>query len=235
MLASSLFLAGCSEESGFSVGKKHDQDQQQQQSTMGDDLRHETTDNNSNSGATGADKGEHNDDVDIKEEETGTNGQSAGSEETVPAIDLGNQVATFKFTFIKSSEDSFVNMSYEDDPFDEKYDFAYYTVNDTRLDKSEYRHKELVDETITYKLYLGSNESGTYVLKFFNSENKQYGRANISVKFQTQQASPLYISVAFNLVKVRVVALSFSIQNVFKKIGDFFSNLFNADRISIQR
>ena len=233
VLMSSLFLSGCGEESGFSIGKNYDPDQQQQQSTMGDDLRQDTVDNNANSGATGGDQDKHDDNVDVKEDETGTNGQSSGQEENIDAVDLGNHVLTFTFTFIKSDEENYANVSFEEDPFDEKYDFAYYTVNEKRLEKSEYRYKEIVGDTMTYKIYLGSNESGTYVLKFFNSENKQYGRVNVSVKFKEQNTSPLYISVAFDLVKVRVISLSFSIQNVFKKIGDFFSNLFNADRISL--
>ena len=232
-LVSSLFLTGCGEESGFSVGKKVGEDNQQQ-STMGDDLKHETTtDNNSNSGATGGKNDNNNDDVKIKEDETGTNGQSEGQEDVVPTVDLGNQITTFTFTFVKSDEECYANVSYEDDPFDKKYDFAYYTVNDTRLDKSEYRYKEIVDNTLTYKIYLGSNESGTYVIKFFNSEGKQYGRVNVSIKFKSPVTGTPYISIAFNLVQIRAVSLVFSVQNVFKKIGDFFSNLFNQDRISL--
>ena len=231
-LTSSLFLVGCAEESGFSISKSVP-DETQQSSTMGDDLRgDQKTDDNSNSGATGP--GDNKDDnVEIKEDETtGGNGQSTGLEETT-AIDLGNQVINFTFNFIKSDEENYVIVSYEEDPFDSKYDFSYYTVNDAKLDKPEYRHKEIIDNVETYKIYLGSNESGTYVIKFYNSEGKQYGRVNVAVKFKETQQNPLYISVAFNLVKVRFISISFTIQNVFKKIGNFFSNLFNADRISL--
>ena len=229
---SSLFLAGCAEESGFSISRS-DVDETQQSSTMGDDLKQNTqTDNNSNSGATGSGKEDDKTDVELNEEETGGNGQSSGQEE-VTAVDLGNQVITFKFTFVKSDEDDYVTVSYEEDPFDSKYDFSYYTVNDKKLDKPEYRYKEITDNIETYKIYIGSSESGTYVIKFYNSENKQYGRVNVAVKFKQVQQNPLYFSVAFNLIKVRVVSISFTIQNVFKKIGNFFSNLFNQDRISL--
>ena len=82
-------------------------------------------------------------------------------------------------------------------------------------------------------IFVGSNESGTYVLKFYNSNNKQYGRTNVDIQFKSVKESTPYISVAFNLVRVRFVSLSFSIQNVFKKIGDFFSNLFSGDHIAL--
>ena len=91
----------------------------------------------------------------------------------------------------------------------------------------------MVDGQETYKIYLGSNESGTYVLKFYNSNDKQYGRVNVNIKFKSSNDSTLYFSVAFNLIQIKAVSLAFSIQTTFKKIGDFFSNLFNADRISL--
>ncbi len=230
-LISSLFLAGCGEESGFSIAKKVDDNEQQ--ATMGDDLIKDTTDNNATSGATGSGKeDEHKDDVEIKDDVTDGNGQSTG-QETTQTVDLGNQVITFTFTFIKSDEEMYANVSFEDDPFDSKYDFSYYTVNEQKLDRCEYRYKEMVDDTVTYKIYLGSNESGTYVLKFFNHSDKQYGRVNVAVKFQNKNNSTPYISVAFNIVKVRVIAISFSVQTFFKKIGEFFSNLLNNDRISL--
>ena len=230
VLTSSLFLVGCGEESGFSIAKNNENTEQQ--TTIGEDLKGDVNDNNSSSGATGAGNDKDQDDVDIKEEETGTTGQSTGLEET-PVIDLGNQVMTFKFTFVKSDQDNYVNVSFDDDPFDNKYDFAYYTVNDQKLEKPEYRYKEIVDDVETYKIYLGSSESGTYVLKFFNSKDKQYGRVNVAVKFKAKYSNTPYISVAFNLVQVRAISLVFSVQNVFKKIGNFFSNLFNGDRISL--
>ena len=228
-LVSSLFLAGC-DDGGFSIAKTNEE--AEQQSTMGEQMKGDKTDNNSNSGATGGKKDDQNDDVNINEEETGTNGQSQGQED-VPAVDLGNQITTFKFTFVRSDEDNYANVSFEDDPFDKKYDFAYYTVNDQKLDKPEYRYKEMIDGVETYEIYLGSSVSGTYVLKFYNSTNKQYGRVNVAVKFANKSTSTPYISVAFNIVKVRVVSITFAIQNVFKKIGEFFSNLFNADRMSL--
>lgn len=231
-LVSSLFLAGCGEESGFSVGKKANEDSQQNQSTMGDDLKQGDKENSSSSGATGASSEDQHDDVEIKEEETGTNGQSEGKDD-VPVVDLGNQIKTFNFTFVRSDEDDYVNVSYVDDPFDKKYDFSYYTVNESKLEKSQYRYKEIVNDVTTYKIYLGSSESGTYVIKFYNSENIQYGKVNVAVKFKAKNTGTPYMSVAFNLIKVRFVSVSFSIQNVFKKIGDFFNNLFNADRISL--
>lgn len=227
---SSLFLAACGDEGGFSISKSDETTQPQ--STMGEDLKGDKSDNNANSGATGAkDNKDDAKTVDPTDEPSST---GTGIQDDTPAVDLGNQVTTFKFTFIKSSEEQYANVTFEDDPFDKaKYDFCYYTVNDKKLEKCEYRYKEMVDEVETYKIFIGSNESGTYVLKFFNTNNKQYGRTNVDIKFKNAQDSTPYISVAFNLVRVRFISLSFSIQNVFKKIGDFFSNLFNGDRIAL--
>lgn len=228
-LVSSLFLTGCGDDGGFSVVKSNEP--AGQQPVTRDDLNGDNTDTIANSGSTGGNKDEHKDDTDTQEDPNG-NGQSTDQQE-IPVIDLGSQITTFKFTFVKSDEEMYANVSFEDDPFDTKYDFAYYTVNDQKLEKSEYRNKEMVDEVETYEIFLGSNESGTYVLKFYNSNNKQYGRVNVAVKFKDSNTNTPYISVAFNIVKLRVVSLSFAIQNVFKKIGDFFSNLFNADKMSL--
>ena len=231
---SSLFLTGCAEESGFSVGKYNNEDEQQE--TMADEFnKQETVSDGSSSGATGSGKNdEDKDDVQIKDDEnsSGVVGTVTGNDET-PVIDLGNKVTTFVFTFVKSDEENYANVSFEKDPFDPKYEFSYYTVNDVKLDKSDYCLKEIIDDVQTYKIYIGSNESGTYVLKFYNQENIQYGRVNVNIQFQKKDTSVSYISVAFNLVKIRFVAISFSIQNVFKKIGNFFSNLFSTDRISL--
>ena len=232
-LISSLFLAGCGDDGGFSIAKSDES--AQQETTMGEELKGDkTTDNNANSGATGVKDDEE--DVELNEEEANGNGSSTGLENTTPAVDLGNQITTFTFTFIKSEEEGYANVTFADDPFDKtKYDFSYYTVNEQKLEKSEYRYKEIIDDVETYKIYVGSNESGTYVLKFYNSKNKQYGRTDVNIQFKNVKEGTPYISVAFNLVRVRFVSLSFSIQSVFKKIGDFFSNLFNGDKISIQR
>lgn len=231
-LISSLFLAGCGDDGGFSIAKSDETNEPQ--STMGEDLKGNTKDNNANSGATGAKDDNNKDDVELTEEEANGNGSSTGLEDSTPAVDLGNQITTFVFSFVKSEEEGYANVTFADDPFDKaKYDFSYYTVNDKKLEKSEYRYKEIIDDAETYKIFVGSNESGTYVLKFYNSNNKQYGRTNVDIQFKSVKESTPYISVAFNLVRVRFVSLSFSIQNVFKKIGDFFSNLFNGDRIAL--
>ena len=230
VLATSLFLVGCGDDSGFSIAKPDDS--VQQESTMGDDLKGEqTNDNSAHSGATGSNEDQNQENQPVDSSQTSIGGGSEQGETST--VDLGNQIQTFVFTFVKSDEEKYANVSFEDDPFDKKYDFAYYTVNDQKLEKPEYRYKEIIDGVETYKIYLGSNESGTYVLKFFNSSDKQYGRVNVNIKFKSSNDSTLYFSVAFNLVQIKAVSLAFSIQTTFKKIGDFFSNLFTADRISL--
>ena len=234
ILLSSLFLAGCAEESGFSVGKYNKEDEQQE--TMEDDLnKQETINDGSNSGATGSGSNDKDkEDVQIKDDDSGSGlvGPVVEDNDT-QAIDLGSKITTFVFTFVKSDEDNYVNVTFEKDPFDDKYNFSYYTVNDVKLDNSDYHLKEMVDDAVTYKIYLGSNESGTYVLKFYNQENTLYGKVNVEVKAKNTNTGTPYIAIAFNLIQIRIVSLSFSIQNVFKKIGNFFSNLFNADRMSL--
>ena len=226
-LTAPLFLTGCGEDGGFSIAKNDENPQQE--STMGDDLKGDVKNDNSTSGASGSKNDEQQEpNTEVETVPTGT-----GTQVETPTIDLGNQITTFAFTFVKSDEENYANVSFEEDPFDAKYGFSYYTVNDERLEKSEYRYKEIIDGVETYRIYFGSNESGTYVLKFFDSTGKQYGRANVSVKFKSNITNTPYVSVAFNLVRVRFVALTFSVQNVFKKIGNFFSNLFSTDRISL--
>ena len=229
-LIASLFLVGCGDDGGFSIAKSDENTQSE--STMGDDLKGDkNNDNNAHSGATGAKDDHDQENLNDNTEETTTTG--TGSQIETPSVDLGNQIQTFVFTFVKSDEEKYANVSFEDDPFDKKYDFSYYTVNDQKLEKSEYRYKEMVNDVETYKIYLGSNESGTYVLKFYNSTGRQYGRVNVAVKFKNSFDSTPYISVAFNLVRIRVVSVTFSVQNVIKKISDFFTNLFNGDKMSL--
>ena len=230
-LIASLFLVGCGDEGGFSIAKTDDQSTTiHQNSSMGDDMKEEEKEVVSAISSSGTTNGEP-EDIPHTDKEPSTNAPSTEAE--TPAIDIGNQITTFVFTFVNSDEQMYANVSFEDDPFDEKYDFAYYTVNDQKLDKSDFHHKEILDGVETYKIFLGSNESGTYVLKFYDSSEKQYGRVNVSVKFDNANYSTPYISVAFNLVRIRFVSFTFSVQNVFKKIEAFFSNLFSENKMSL--
>ena len=230
-LVTSLFLVGCGDEGGFSISKTDDQSTAlQQTSTMGDDMKEEEQESVSAISSSGTTNGEP-EEVPHTDKEPTTSAPS--TEAATPAVDLGNQITTFVFTFVNSNEEMYANVSFEDDPFDSKYDFAYYTVNDQKLEKSDFHEKQIVDGVETYKIYFGSNESGTYVLKFYNSSEKQYGRVNVSVKFDNANYSTPYISVAFNLVRIRFVSLTFSIQNVLKKIENFFSNLFSENKMSL--
>ncbi len=232
ILGVSLLLTACENEDGFSITRNYEESAQTP--TMGDDLKQEDDDNKSNSGATGVGRDDDDkDDVQIEDDDTGTSSGLPTELDDTPVVDLGNQVTIFKCDYVKCSEEMYININFDYDPFDAKYDFAYYTVNEKKLDQADYRNKEIVDEVVTYKIFLGTNEAGTYVLKFYNSEDVQYGKMNVTLKKKAEVSSPLYINVAFNLIKVRVVAISFTVQSVFKKIGDFFSNLFSGDRIAL--
>lgn len=228
-LVSCLFLTACEEDSGFGIVRR-DNDYQEPENTMGERTGEERDDTNSNSGATGS-----KDDDQQQNENPATDpvtGEGGEGPET-PVVDIGNHIVSFSISFESSPEANYINFSYVEDPFDAKYNFAYYTVNDARLDKCEYCLKETVNEKDTYRIYVGQNKSANYVLKFYNKSGVQYGKAYVSVKLDSEVKTTSYISVAFNLVRVRFLSITYSVQNVFKKIGDFFSNLFNGDRISL--
>ena len=230
VLVSSLFLVACEDDGGFSIAK-HDDEQQEPENNMGDRIEKED-DVIANSGSTGT----KDDNEEPENQETNPTIIPSTDEVdngTQTIVNIGNQVIPFNIYFEVSSEANYINVSYSEDPFDKKYDFSYYTINDQKLDNSNYCFKETINEKDTYKIYVGSSESGNYVIKFYNSSGVQYGKAYVSVKLNSQINSPTYMSMAFNLIKVRFVSISFSIQNVFKKIGNFFANLFGRDHISL--
>ena len=229
-LVSVLFLTGCEDDSGFGIAR-HDEDYQQPDETMGERVE-PGDDNTANSGATGTndDNQQNNSDDDTNSNVTPHEG---GDDSTTPVADLGNQIISFSVSFETSTEENYINITYSEDPFDTKYNFSYYTINDSKLEKSNYCFKETINEKDTYKIYLGTNESGTYVIKFYNKSGIQYGKAFVSVRLKGNITNASYFSMTFNILKVRFASVSFSIQNAFKKIGDFFSNLFNDNHISI--
>ena len=189
-LVTSLFLVGCGDEGGFSISKTDDQSTAlQQTSTMGDDMKEEEQESVSAISSSGTTNGEP-EEVPHTDKEPTTSAPS--TEAATPAVDLGNQITTFVFTFVNSNEEMYANVSFEDDPFDSKYDFAYYTVNDQKLEKSDFHEKQTVDGVETYKIYFGSNESGTYVLKFYNSSEKQSDYFPHSLSFVVSFSKKLF-------------------------------------------
>ena len=229
VLIPSLFLTGC-DDGGFSAVKSDETNQQT--STISDDMQKDNNDSsNTHSGSSGNQDDDHGQSQNVDNEST-NGGTSSGNIDN-PVVDIGNQITNFKFYFESYSENYYVNVSFESDPFDKRYDFSYYTVNDVKLEKPEYRYKEMIGEKETYKLYLGELSNGTYVVKFYNSSNIQYGKANVQVKIKIDTFQNSYVAMSFNIVRIRYTAMYFAVQNTFKKIGDFFANLFNSDRISL--
>ena len=228
-LLTAVFLTGCND-SGFSIAR-HDGDEEQQTRGNANDDAEDNKEGASHSGSNGGGDDSQNNPV-IDDPVINDPGEEENTTST-PTIDLTGIITTFSFTSVETRDTNYVVISFDKDPFDDKYDFSYYTVNDERLDKNEYRHLDNDDNKAMYELYVGQLTSGTYVLKFYNSSNKPYGRANISISIKSNVTNNSYVSVAFDLVRIRFISFSFGIQRAFKKIGDFFSNLFNGNRISL--
>ena len=227
-LITSLFLTACEEESGFSIVRNTDYVSSEVDEQPNQDL----SDDVSHSGSSG---GSNKDDVDGESQDPfeSEGNPHTGEEGNGNVIDLSSKVTTFGSTCIKINEEGFANITFDGNPFEEKLNFAYYTINDEKLSNSAFNETEMVDDTLTYKMFLGATDNGTYIIKFYNSESNQYGRAEIHVHFVDHSTPQIYIAVAFNIIQVRMIALRAKILEGFKKIGDFFSDLMSTDKISM--
>lgn len=228
VLITSFFLTAC-DEGGFGIASNVEFNKEETQQT-------ETNNNNDNqpnthSGATGAN--DDNTDQHSTEENPSVTPGEGVEEPNITVVDLGSKIINFKSTCLKADKTSYVNVSFESDPFNSKYDFAYYTVNDQKLGDAETKEQENIDNKITYKLFLGSTYSGTYVIKFYNSKKEQYGSSDLKVDFGSELETKPYISVAFNLVQIRFVSIGFGVRNIFKKIENFFNEMFNQDKMAM--
>ena len=229
LLIPSIFLVACGDEGGFSSGSKNNNYQENNNSN--------NSGNKEDTPVGGGGSGGQKDDENQNENENNNQNENpvGGNEEgnnTQPA-DLGTLITNFRASFVKPREDNYINLSFVKDPFVEEYNFAYYTINEEKLDYASFQEKEIIDSTETYKLFLGTNEPGSYIIKYFNNDNKQYGATEITIQAKTTFATSSYLSISFNLIQVRFYTISYTIQQHFKKIGDFFKSLFNEDHIRI--
>ena len=184
-------------------------------------------------GSSGSQGGGGQNDGEYEDGDPNTNMIPGGQEHEVETVDLGSQILNFKMFFVKANEENFVNLSFENDPFLEKYNFSYYTVNDMKLDNCEYKVEENIDGSNTYKLFLGTLSTGIYVLKFFNKDAQQYGRADVSIKIKEKTMYKSYFSVSFNLVQIRFLSFAYSIENHFKQFSKFLDEMFVSDYIEM--
>lgn len=229
LLSLSMLLTAC-DEGGFGLPKNNNYDEKQTE-TIGDQNQNNNT-SGSQSGSNGS--------GDIREDNTNQgninhqpHGQTGEQPPAIDPIDIGSKIVLFKGNCLKTDETNYVNITFETDPFEDRYDFAYYTINDAKLDNSAFKEKEVIDNVETYKIYLGSNEAGTYVIKFYNNEQELYGRSDLSILSAAEGGYKPYLSVALKLTQMRFLAIYYSIQDTFKRIGNFFSNMANSDRISM--
>ena len=215
----SLLLGGCAEESGFSLA--HTDYYNNEPDEGNNDSVSENKGDSIYGGGGGSNSEDHKED---QQEPTEQNIQPGEAGEEVEPTDLGTQIVTFNLAFVSLSEDDFAFVTCNDDPFADKYNFAYYTINNTEQNKSEEVLKETVNEVETYKFYVGSQESKTYTVEFYNKDGKQYGKAVLVVDVPIVHYS--FFNNVVNIVQIKVVTVGLNIVQQFNKIGDFFKRLF---------
>ena len=85
------------------------------------------------------------------------------------------EIIELGFVLVDAYNDIYVKVSYTVDPFDSKYGFSYYTVND-----GEHKTWKVKDGSL-YQLQLGSNDPGDYTIKFYNTDDVLYGQSTITI------------------------------------------------------
>lgn len=216
----SLLLCGCAEESGFSLAHtdyyNNESDGQKSDSTS------ENKGDSVYGGGGGSNSEDHKED---QEEQTNETLQPSTPAEQPEPVDLGTQIVTFNLGFVSINEDDFAFATCNDNPFAEKYDFAYYTINNVELNNSKEALKETINEVDTYKFYVGSQESKTYTIDFYNKDGKQYGKAILTVDVPTTHYS--FFNNVANIIQIKVVSVGLNVVQQFNKIRDFFQKLFS--------
>ena len=227
LLITTLFLPACEDSGGFSIVRNNDYVSHSNDTEIPDP--NEPVSHTGSSGGVGTD----NVDVDHTHEPTPVEPGDNNGNIFTPGSTSGNKITNFKVKCLKIDDEGYINVTFDSDPFMDNMDFSYYTINDIKLQHSDFNEMEIVDEKETHKLYLGAKDNGTYIIKFYDSSSIQYGRADINVNFKDYNVSKVYVAVAFNLIQVRWVAIKEKIEEGFRKIGDFFNNLFSEDKIAI--
>lgn len=226
LLLTSFLLCAC-DEGGFTAAKHSGSNNNE--STSDEGKKDDNTNQYAGHGSSGSEEEPHENDNENTNQPNQVGEQDGEGEGT--KVDLGIQITTFKSVCWKTSDDYYINVSFDSNPFEDKYQFAYYTVNDIQLKEENFQEKEIINEKETYKIYVGSNTSGVYVIKFYNSNLIQYGRSDISVKFRDANLGKTYISVAFNIIQIRITSFFYMIKERFER----FANSFNSDSISLNK
>ena len=221
-LLSSLVLTGC-DDGGFSVNPSTGYD-------VVEDHSPDPVNVPQGDGVHGGGDGANSED-EPEEGQPLTDDVTPGTpQEPAPQIDLGNQIITFQLDFVRISDDDFVFVSYSEDPFEDKYNFAYYTIDNQELDNSKSVSKETIEAKETYKLYLGSTESKTYTIQFYNESGKQYGKSEVTVDNPVIRVS--FFNNIINIVEIKIVSVGMGFVNQFNKIREFFRKIFGGNGLS---
>ena len=147
-----------------------------------------------------------------------------------PEVDISSKLQTFNFVFYETIDENYVYVTFVSDPLDEKYNYAYYTVNDDKIEPS--LTKVTVNGEQVYKIYLGTTKVGNYSIKFYNDDSLQYGFANISIVEKNPITHNSFLSVMISIVQIKTIAFGYAVAEGFRKIGDFFSSLFSREKAS---
>ena len=230
VMASCLLLTACDGEGGGGISVDVDSFKQQE-GHQGTEKTPTPTDGGYSGGGGGGT--EHQQDDQGENGGMGDEIPQGGNDVEVPLIEIENKIVIFNASFITIDEETYVNLVFDNDPFADKYNFAYYTINEEKLDKAEYMLRETIDDQTTYKVFLGSNQSGTYVIKFYNTDLKQYGTCNLSFKLKSPSVATTYFSMTFNLVQIRLYSIGHAIERHFRKIEETFRRLFQSDHINL--
>ena len=218
----SFVLAGC-DDGGFSISAHND---------YGDTAEQEQTINVPSESTGQGSHGSGGSESDTpKEPGEGTDEtlHPGTSADPVEPVNIGNQIINFRLGFVKITEDDFALVTCSENPFEEKYNFAYYTIDNQELDNSKTVLKETVEEQDTYKLYLGSKESKTYTVQFYDKDGKQYGRSEITVNNPVIHYS--FFNNVINIVEIKFISIGMGFINQFNKVRDFFRRIFGGRMI----
>lgn len=220
----SLLLTGCDDD-GFSISASSSYNNQEET------IEQNQNENNSTGGVHGGNNGSSSDEK-TEEDTSAVEDITPGKPEEQPQpIDLGNQIISFELNFIEIGDDYYAVVSYYEDPFAEKYNFAYYTIDNKQLEGSSTALKETINEKETYKIFLGSKESKTYTIQFYDKDGKQYGKADLLVNIPVEHHS--FFNNIVNIIEIKVVSIGVSIVNQFNKIKAFFKKIFSGNGLTI--
>ena len=224
-LVFSLLLSGCSD-GGFSIADNNSYSDYEV-----NDQRPEPNAEHTGDGVYGGGAGSNSEDNPEETKKPEDIVQPSTPGETFQPIDMGNQVVTFDLSFVSIGDDNYALVLCDENPFEDKYQFAYYTIDNVELENSKQIQRETVDEKITYKFYLGSKESKIYTIQFYNKDGKQYGKANLQVSIPVIHRS--FFNNVVNIIQIKVVSMGVNLVNQFNKIKEFFKKIFGGNGLTI--